>query len=399
MPWKECDRVSLRIELLTLAGQQGAGFSELCRRFGVSRKTGYKWLRRFQRAGAAGLSDRSRRPAKSPRRTSGRMEALVLSVREQHPAWGGRKIRARLLTLGYHGVPSASTVTAILQRHGRLDPAESLKRGPMQRFERSAPNELWQMDFKGDFALANRRRCHPLTVLDDHSRFSIGLRACANQQYQTVRQELTGLFKRYGLPHAMLMDNGTPWGVTHGRGGGYTRLAAWLLRLNVRIIHGRPYHPQTQGKQERFHRTLKVELLRDSWYGNLRQAQGAFDPWRDMYNFERPHEALGMEVPVSRYRPSERTMPDRLPPLEYGPGIVLRKANPVGQVSFKGRLLKVSEAFGGDPIGFRPTRRDGVYDVLYAGFHVGQADLRGVPSGKQAEVRLRSLRSLQRTSA
>lgn len=399
MPWKECDRVSLRVELLTLAAQQELGFSELCRRFGVSRKTGYKWLRRFQEKGAAGLSDRSRRPVRSPRRTSGCMETLVLSVRDDHPAWGGRKIEARLLAMGCRGVPAASTITAILQRHGRLDPAESLKRGPMQRFERSAPNELWQMDFKGDFAMGNRRRCHPLTVLDDHSRFSIGLRACDNQRYQTVRQELTGLFKRYGLPQAMLMDNGTPWGVTHGSGGGYTRLAAWLLRLNVRVIHGRPYHPQTQGKQERFHRTLKVELLRDSWYGNLQQAQGAFDPWRDMYNFQRPHEALGMEVPVSRYRPSERTMPDQLPPLEYGPGIVLRTANPVGQVRFKGRLLKVSEAFGGDAIGFRPTRWDGVYDLLYAGFHVGQADLRGVRRGKQAEVRLRSLRSLQRTSA
>ena len=160
MPWKECDRVSLRVELLTLAAQQELGFSELCRRFGVSRKTGYKWLRRFQQEGVAGLSDRSRRPARSPRRTSERMEALVLSMREQHPAWGGRKIGVRLLVLGYQGVPAASTITAILQRHGRLDPAESLKRGPMQRLERSAPNELWQMDFKGDFAQANRRRWH-----------------------------------------------------------------------------------------------------------------------------------------------------------------------------------------------------------------------------------------------
>ena len=396
MPWKECDQVSLRTDLLALASPEGANFSELCRRFGISRKTGYKWRRRFERDGPAGLADRSRRPRRSPRRTPDRMESSVLAVRDRHPVWGGRKIRARLLALRHQHVPTASTITEILRRHGRIHPDESVKRRPGQRFERLEPNDLWQMDFKGHFGLGNGKRCHPLTVLDDHSRFSIGLRACGNERYETVHQQLAVLFRRYGLPQAMLMDNGSPWGVPHGTGGGYTRLTAWLLRLNVRVCHSRPRHPQTHGKEERFHLTLKLELLRDSWYRNLREAQEGFDPWRHLYNHERPHEALDMDVPASRYRPSPRSMPDRLPSLEYGPGVVTRTVKGTGQVQFQNRYLRISDAFAGDRVGFRPTRTDGIYEVLYGSFRIGRADLRGARRGKTAEVRLRSL---HRTSA
>ena len=391
--------MSLRAELLSLASPEGANFSELCRRFGISRKTGYKWRRRFERDGPAGLADRSRRPQRSPWRTPDQMESLVLSVRDRHPVWGGRKIRARLRAQGHQVVPTASTITEILRRHGRIHPDESVKRRPVQRFERSEPNELWQMDFKGHFGLGNGTRCHPLTVLDDHSRFSIGLRACGNEQYKTTRQQLTGLFRRYGLPQAMLMDNGSPWGVPHGTGGGYTRLTVWLLRLNVRVCHSRPHHPQTNGKDERFHRTLKLELLRVSWYRNLREAQAGFDPWRHLYNHERPHEALDMDVPASRYRPSPRSMPDRLPSLEYGPGVLTRTVKGTGQIQFQDRYLRISDAFAGDRVGLRPTRTDGVYEVLYGSFRIGQADLRGSRRGRSAEVRLRSLRSLHQTSA
>ncbi len=195
------------------------------------------------------------------------------------------------------------------------------------------------------------------------------------------------------------MDNGTPWGVPHRIGGGYTRLTAWLLRLSVRVCHSRPRHPQTHGKEERFHRTLKAELLRDSWYRTLGAAQRDFDPWRQMYNFERPHEALDLNVPASRYQPSHRAMPDRLPPLTYASGVLTRRVHAVGQVSVDGRILKLSDAFAGDRVGLRLTRTDGVYDVLYGSFCIGRADLRGTRRGKTAEVRLRSLRSLQRTSA
>lgn len=397
MPWMESDRMSQREEFVLLADREGANLAELCRRFSISRKTGYKWRGRYAASGRSGLLDRSRRPLNCPDRTPPEVERLVLRLRTHHPTWGGRKLRARLRMLGHEDVPSASTITAILHRHGEIDPEASQQRQAIRRFERDHPNDLWQMDFKGDFALGDRRRCHPLTVLDDHSRYSIGLRACGNQRYETVREQLTSMFTIHGLPRQMLMDNGTPWGISHGIGGGYTRLTAWLLRLDVRVTHGRPYHPQTQGKEERFHRTLKQELLREQWFADLDHAQRGFDPWRRMYNHDRPHEALDLDVPANRYRPSERRMPKTLPPQVYESGVIGRSVNPVGQVQFQGRVLKVSEAFAGGRIGLRETMVFGVYDVLWGRYTVGQADLNSPRRGRRASVRLRSLRSLHRT--
>ena len=184
--WRECDRVSLRREFVKLASVEGANVSALCRQFGVSRKTGYKWLGRFRLEGESGLGDRSRRPHQVRDRTSDAMEAKVLAVRDEHPAWGGRKIRRRLQSLGE--TPSAaSTITEILRRHGRIAASESAAREPYERFERSAPNELWQIDFKGEFPMSNGRYCYPLTLLDGHSRYAIGLFACGNQRRTTVQ--------------------------------------------------------------------------------------------------------------------------------------------------------------------------------------------------------------------
>jgi len=211
MPWNEVTRVSLREEFVQLAMQSGANRRELCRRFKISPKTGYKWLRRYQAAGQDGLQDRSRRPYRSPARTKEAIEQEVIRLRaESRNCWGGRKL-ARQLT--NHGGPqlAPSTVTAILRRHGLIDPALAAAATPWQRFERGGPNELWQMDFKGHFAMVDGRRCHPLTVLDDHSRFSVLLSACANERADTVQAAITAAFRVYGLPAAMLMDNGGPW--------------------------------------------------------------------------------------------------------------------------------------------------------------------------------------------
>lgn len=384
MPWKAVSVMEQRLEFVQLASQEEANRSELCRRFGVSRDKGYKWLRRFREGGLGALRDRPRRPHRSPGQTPPEIERAVLAVRDEHPVWGGRKIRARLLLLGRDpdSTPSASTITAILHRHGRIHPDESAKRGPWQRFEHPRPNDLWQMDFKGDFAVANGGRCYPLTVLDDHSRYAIGLRACGNQRSKTVHTALTDLFGRYGLPRAMLMDRGTPWAVSHVAGGGYTRLTVWLMRLEVRVVRGRPYHPQTQGKDERFHRTLKNELLRERWFEDLADAQRHFDPWRQMYNTERPHEALGDQPPASRYRPSQRSLPSVLPEVDYPSGDAVRKVSQVGQVHFQGRVFKISEAFRGERVGIRTTTTDGLYEVYFAGYPVGKIDLRERPRGR-----------------
>src|SRR5512146_785656 len=281
MPWKEMDAMSLRAEFVALGEQEGSNMRELCRHYRISSRTAYKWLKRHEQEGAAGLVNRSKRPNHIPTQTAAEMESKVLEIREQS-GWGGRKIARLLQEQGFEHAPHANTITDILRRAGKLEGAEQAKHQPFQRFERSQPNELWQMDFKGHFALL-AGRCHPLTVLDDHSRFCVGLEACADETGPTVKRHLISIFRQYGLPKAMLCDNGGPWG------SGYpepelSELAVWLIRLGIHLQHGRPAHPQTQGKDERFHRTLKVELLQGRSFSDLGDCQRHFDPWRERYN-------------------------------------------------------------------------------------------------------------------
>ena len=349
--------------------------SALCRQFEISRKTAYKWLGRYRSEGEFGLADRSRRPRTFREPTAAEMEARVLSIRDAHPAWGGRKIRARLQALGERRPPAASTITEILRRHGRITPAASAHRQPYGSFQRSCPNELWQIDFKGEFKMSNGRYCYPLTLLDDHSRFAIGLFACDNQRRGTVQGHLTALFRRYGLPQAIYSDNGPPWGSMNSPTR-HTRLTAWLMRLDVRVIHGTPFYPQGRGKEERFHRTLNTELLQDRRFDDLRHTQGRFDPWRDMYNQERPHEALGLDVPANRYHTSSREFPEQLPPFEYSDRFETRRVNGVGQFRFRGGVYKASEAFQSESLGLSRTGEARVWDVYYCHFRIGRLDER-----------------------
>jgi transposase InsO family protein len=289
----------------------------------------------------------------------------VLAVREEsNNAWGGRKIKGTLETQGETGIPAASTITEILRRYGRLTDAGAAEHpGRWQRFERESPNELWQMDYKGHFAMHGGGRCHPLTALDDHSRYNIVLSACGNEQGQTVRRELEKAFRVYGLPLAMLMDGGPPWGDPGGEP--YTHFSVWLLRLGIRVLHGRPWHPQTQGKEERFHRTLKAEVLNGRSFRDLAACQKAFDQWRPRYNHERPHEALAMATPAQRYRPSSRPFPEVLPTIEYAPGDQVRKVSSDGFINFKNRAWRISKAFRGEHVALRPTDEDGVFGIHY----------------------------------
>lgn len=365
--------MSLRLEFCRLVEQEAISFSEVCRRFGVSRPTGYKWWHRYQHLGGDGLGDQSRRPDVSPHRTQPACEAAVLAVRWAHPTWGGRKIRAVLQRGGLDAVPSASTITAILQRHGCLTALGGVQPGAWHRFEHAAPNDLWQIDFKGHFPMVSGR-CHPLSVLDDHSRFALGLYACANQQDQTVRGHLTALFRRYGLPWRILSDNGGPWGSTQPAQP-LTRFSVWLLRLGIDVVHGRIYHPQTQGKIERFHRTFKTDLLQDHRYRSLTDAQQAFTAWRSTYNQLRPHEALDLAVPAARYQPSRRPFPDRLAPLTYADGDHVLTVRTNGQLAYQGHDYFISLALGGQRVALRPSTVDGVMGVHFAHHDMGELDL------------------------
>lgn len=375
MPWQKVSIMSLRHEFVMLARQRGANMRELCRRYGIQPRIGYKWLARYAAEGEAGLADRSRRPHASPERTLAQVEAKVVALRRKHPCWGGRKLRRRLLELGVAAVPSASTITTILHRHHLIEEGESAKHRAFVRFEHAAPNQLWQMDFKGHFATA-AGRCHPLTMLDDHSRFALAVAACADERRPTVEAVMMEVFRRYGLPDRMLMDNGAPWG--NDTDPPWTKLGAWLLRLGVGVTHGRPYHPQTQGKDERFHRTLNAEVIGQRAWRDLAQCQSAFDAWRHVYNAERPHEALGLATPATRYRPSHRSFPESPPAIDYGAGAIVRKVQSQGRVSFANRTWLVGKAFEGQPVALRPTAADGRYDVIFCQHKIAELDLREV---------------------
>jgi transposase InsO family protein len=370
MPWREVSIMEQRREFVRLAMQDGANRRELCRRFGIHPSTGYKWLGRWTSEGE--LGDRSRRPHTSPGRTERQIEERILAVRDAHPAWGGRKI-ARCLERDAVASPAFSTVQEILRRYDRIVPPPG---GPAAelRFEREAPNCLWQMDFKGWMPLAAGGRCHPLTIVDDHSRYSVCLEACANEQGRTVQGRLELTFRRYGLPDAFFVDNGAPWGDSCGQC--WTRLGVWLLKLGVGVIHSRPYHPQSRGKNERFHRTLKAEVFAFKRFRDLAEVQRALDRWRTVYNLDRPHEALGQQVPASRYRPSARAFPERLPSVDYDERETVRRV-PTSKdyVSFKGRRWKVPQAFRGEPVAIRPLTTDGHYGIFFAAHRIADIDL------------------------
>jgi transposase InsO family protein len=366
--------MSQRHEFVMLFEQDGVNRRELCRRFGISPTIGYQLWARWRQEGKAGLADRSRRPRHLPGRSTVKTEALVLSVRDEHPAWGGRKIRRRLQDLGHPSAPSASTITAILHRHGRIDRAASAAHKPFERFERAAPNELWQMDYKGHFA-TTAGRCHPLTVVDDHSRYALGLQACGDEREGTVQAELTAIFRRYGLPERMLMDNGSPWGCSDLEHR-HTWLSLWLLELGVAVSHGRPYHPQTQGKDERFHRTLMAEVIGRRAFADLAECQCRFDAWRVVYNTQRPHQALDLATPAARYRPSPRSFPEKVEPFDYGPGAIVRRVDVGGWLSFRNRPIKLGHAFAHRRVALRPADQEGCFDVLFCAHTVAAVDLR-----------------------
>lgn len=376
MPWKEVDMTTLRQEFISMARQEGVNMSALCARFGISRKTGYKLLARVAQEGPAGMADRSRRPLRSPSRANQSVEELVLGLRQTHPSWGGRKIQRRLLDLGHVDIPTPSTITRILHRHGLIEQQASERSTPWQRFEHAGPNALWQMDFKGHFE-TGAATCHPLTVIDDHSRYNLVLQACARPNREQVQAALQHAFRRYGLPLRINTDNGAPWGSPSQPEHGITKLTVWLIQLGIRISHSRPAHPQTNGKAERFHRTLKTDVLQGRRFTDLAEAQQAFNAWRQVYNHERPHEAIGLQTPVTRYRPSRLSYPERLPDVHYPDGDLVQTVGWDGKIVVAGHRFKVSNALHTHRIAARPRHeQDGVYDLYFAHHRFGKIDLR-----------------------
>jgi transposase InsO family protein len=337
MPWKKIEAIpvsQLRTAFAHCVRSLDRPVAQVCRDFGISRQTGYAWLRRFDADPGAELTDRSRRPRSSPKKTGATVEDEVLALRDKHH-WGARKVRAALLKRGLT-VPSIRTVHSILGRHGRLAQVPTPDPAPL-RFERSAPNELWQADFMQNIEVA-RSRFDQITVLDDHSRYLLAMPLVKDRTMLTAWGVFWDLFGEVGLPDSILSDNN--FGTNHTTPRTISWLEARLLRLGVKSIHGRFYHPQTQGKVERLHRTIQEELIAHARRGDAEHFRADSRQWIDTYNTLRPHESLGDEPPLSRWLPSKKPRPDLLPEVVYPEGSVLRRVSDRGLIRWnKSRIL------------------------------------------------------------
>lgn len=370
MPWLETDVRDQRLQFV-LAVRQGRGrIAALCRAFGISRQTGHKWLRREAQAGSvAALADRSRRPHHSPQRTDEATTARVVAARDYF-GWGGAKLAAVLAAEGVHLAPR--TIDRIIRRTGRTR-ADVSPTAAGQRFERSAANDLWQMDAKGAYPLGAGGRCHPLSILDDHSRYAIGLFALPALSTVLVQPALIACFRRYGVPRAMLMDHGTPWWAS-ANAEGLTTLAVFLLKQGIQLLYGAVRHPQTQGKVERFHRTLGERLRWRGMPTTLAAFGAAFRWFRAEYNHVRPHAALQFQPPASRFLPSPRVYRPQPPAWTYPGDVLLRRVHATGMIQFGGSTFFVSEALRGEEVACTPF--DDRVLITYRHMHVRELHLR-----------------------
>ena len=343
-------------------------FSALCREFGITRHTGYKWIERYSTGQP--LTDLSRRPHTSPSRTPEAVEQLILTVRLDNPGWGAKMIRDVLIQDGYKNIPCAKTVNNILHRYNCISPEESQKRQPFTRFEKELCNQMWQADFKGEFRMVDGNYCYPLDIMDDHSRFAIRVEPRLGTA-NVVIPVFTEAFREFGLPDSILSDNGAQFA---GFRKGYTQFERWLIDLDILPIHGRIKHPQTQGKIERFHRSMKQELLNHTTIANIEDAKYKLSAWRDKYNNIRPHEALGRKRPVDVYRPSQRQYNEKIEKYEYGGEHHVIKVNSWGYARFDKWQVYLSETMRNQYIEFRPTPNGETFIACYRNFKIAEFD-------------------------
>jgi putative transposase len=354
MTWKETCAMDERVRFLgdVLKGERS--MSELCALYRISRKTGYKWLGRYEAAGPSGLQERSHAPLHQPHAIDQAMVQRLLMARRQHPSWGPRKLLAWLQardTTAHTHWPAASTVGEILTRHGLVSPRKRIHRAPRHSTELSqpnTPNALWCTDFKGQFRTGDARYCYPLTLTDAHSRYLLACRGVLRPDTASVWRWFEHAFREYGLPLAIRSDNGAPFA---SRGlGGLSRLSVWWIKLGILPERITPGCPQQNGRHERMHRTLKRECTRPV-AASLRAQQHAFDRFVAEYNDERPHEALGQRPPASVYRPSTRAYPRKVPRIYYPDNYTVRHPCHSGQIKWQGQFVYVSQLLVGEPVG------------------------------------------------
>ena len=371
MPWEGKTMLELREEFVERVLRGEASKTALCREYGISRRTGDKWIGRYQKGEP--MSDRSRAPGSIANRTTAATEAAIVALRRKHPVLGAKKLKRMLENEGM-AAPAYSTINAILHRNGLIAKEASMAATPQKRFEKERPNEMWQADFKGHFAMLDGNRCHPLAILDDYSRYCLCIDAKENERYEGTKESFVRVFQRSGMPDTLLCDNGNPWGTAQSTG--YTHFEVWLMDLGILTIHGRPRHPQTQGKEERFNGTLYREHIKHRSIGNRTQAQQGFNEYRTFYNHERPHHALDLSTPAERYCASDRKLPAGVVEWVYHTGVDVRKVKSAGYFSFRGQGYFLSEAFGGLEVGLAESHSTaGLFYVLYRQFCVAKLNV------------------------
>ncbi len=365
MPWARTDQVTERVKFVAAYLRCEDSFTDLCQDYGISRKTGYKWIHRYEDQGAAALEDQSRAPQSHPQATPEHIVEAIVSLRCRHPRWGPRKLRVVLLRRQPRMLlPAVSTIGDILKRHGLVRKRRRIRRSSpygerLRQYD--APNAVWCADFKGHFAIGEER-CHPLTISDGFSRYLLRCQALRQPLFRCVRQVFESAFREYGLPHAIRTDNGPPFSSLAP--GGLLRLAVWGVRLGIRPERIRPGRPDQNGRHERMHRTLKAETAKPP-RASIRAQQHAFDRFQLEYNEQRPHEALGQEVPAYYYRRSPRRYPGHLTHVQYPAHFETRTAYPNGVISFGETQWSVSGCVAGQRVGLEPT--DGGHYRVYSG--------------------------------
>ena len=374
MSWNaEKSLEEVRLEFLDRWAEGKASVRSLCREYGISPKTAYKWRKR--KASGDSLSDRSRRPKSSPNATSTPIVSEILALRDAHPTLGGRKISLMLKRRGLVDVPAGSTVTDILRRHGLLNERAVAEATHLRRFSKATPNEMWQVDFKGHFKLSSGERCHPLNVVDDCSRYAILSAPLLNETFEAVRPPFVRAFREYGLPETILCDNGHPWGVS--RSNGITAFETWAMELGVLVIHGRPLHPQTQGKEESFNKSWKRECLeRLGPLPDLLDVITETELFRSFYNDERPHFGIGGKVPSDIYRRSPRAYPEKIEEWVYPDTMHVRLVDGKGYISWHDTPVFVGEGLRGRRIGMSESKsHPGCVNLLFRDFRIGRLNL------------------------
>lgn len=382
MPWKDTEPVMERARFIALYAEGLYTVTELCARFGISRKTGYKWLGRYEAAGLPGLAAQSRAPHGCPQRTPAETEAALVQAREAHPHWGPKKLIAYLRsTQPELALPAPSTAGAVLKRRG-LVPARPRRRRlthpASPPLVAAAPNAVWCADFKGEFRTRDGTLCYPLTVTDAYSRYLLGCQSLTSTAHAGAQETFTRLFAAYGLPAAIRTDNGTPF--ASAALGGLSHLAVWWIKLGIRLQRIPPGQPQANGRHERMHRTLKAETTRPP-AADLPGQQARFDAFRAEFNAVRPHEALAQRPPGSLYRPSARELPPQLPTPAYAGHLLVRQVGSEGCIRLRSQRLFVSSVLAGEHVALEEVE-EGLwslyfYDVLLGRFTEQEWQLQG----------------------